>query len=144
MSSPQPSPKTDGDDDDDKKKNNKKVDIGIPIIDWSVKNSPFHKFFFAQVTKLISVGQIRRLELEDLAHLPELESSFLHENFQNEWEEEKRLRWKNDKNLIRVLLRRHKFTFVWTGFLFAIAQGAIFAGPLLLREIVKGIQCRNF
>ena len=28
--------------------------------------------------------------------------------------------------------------------LFAIAQGAIFAGPLLLREIVKGIECRNF
>ena len=157
-SSPQPSK---GEDDDEKKnemnntnmtreennnekKKNKKVDIGIPIIDWSVKNSPFHKFFFAQVTKLISVGQIRRLELEDLAHLPELESSFLHENFQNEWEEEKRLRGKNDKNLIRVLLRRHKFTFVWTGFLFAIAQGAIFAGPLLLREIVKGIQCRNF
>ena len=98
-SSPQPSK---GEDDDDKKnemnntnmtreennnekKNSKKVDIGIPIIDWSVKNSPFHKFFFAQVTKLISVGQIRRLELEDLAHLPELESSFLHENFQNEW-----------------------------------------------------------
>ena len=90
-SSPQPS----GEDDDDKKNEmnntnmtreennnkNKKVDIGIPIIDWSVKNSPFHKFFFAQVTKLISVGQIRRLELEDLAHLPELESSFLHENF---------------------------------------------------------------
>ena len=157
-SSPHPS----GEDDDDKKKKNemnntnitreynnnnmknKKVDVGIPIIDWSVKNSVFHKFFFAQVTKLISVGQIRRLELEDLAHLPELESSFLHENFQNEWEEEKRLRGKNDKNLIRVLLRRHKFTFVWTGFLFAIAQGAIFAGPLLLREIVKGIQCRNF
>ena len=41
-------------------------------------------------------------------------------------EEEKRLRGKNDKNLIRVLLRRHKFTFVWTGFLFAIAQGGDF------------------
>ena len=126
------------------KKNTDKVDIGIPIIDWSVKNTLFHKFFFAQVTKLISVGQIRRLEPEDLAHLPELESIFLHENFQKEWEEEKKLRGKNDKNLIKVLLRRHKFTFVWTGFLFAIAQGAIFAGPLLLREIVKGIQCRNF
>ena len=129
---------------DGSKKNTDKVDIGIPIIDWSVKNTLFHKFFFAQVTKLISVGQIRRLEPEDLAHLPELESDFLHENFQKEWEEEKRLRGKNDKNLIKVLLRRHKFTFVWTGFLFAIAQGAIFAGPLLLREIVKGIQCRNF
>ena len=120
---------------DGSKKNTDKVDIGIPIIDWSVKNTLFHKFFFAQVTKLISVGQIRRLEPEDLAHLPELESDFLHENFQKEWEEEKRLRGKNDKNLIKVLLRRHKFTFVWTGFLFAIAQGAIFAGPLLLREI---------
>ena len=129
---------------DGSKKNTDKVDIGIPIIDWSVKNTLFHKFFFAQVTKLISVGQIRRLEPEDLAHLPELESDFLHENFQKEWEEEKKLRGKNDKNLINVLLRRHQFTFVWTGFLFAIAQGAIFAGPLLLREIVKGIQCRNF
>ena len=102
MSSPQPSPKTEDGDDDDKKKKNKKVEIGIPIIDWSVKNSLFHKFFFAQVTKLISVGQIRRLELEDLAHLPELESQFLHENFQHEWEEEKRLRFKGKKKATAV------------------------------------------
>ena len=43
-------------------------------------------------------------------------------------------REKREKTLIRVLLRRHAFTFVWTGVLFAIAQGAIFAGPLLLRD----------
>ena len=135
-----------GDDATVGKKKQKKmdVDVGVPIIDWSIKNSAFHRFFFAHVTKLIAVGHVRRVEPEDLAHLEELESAFLHENFEKEWEEEKRSKGKSEKTLIRVLLRRHAFTFVWTGVLFAIAQGAIFAGPLLLREIVKGIECRNF
>ena len=135
-----------GDDATVGKKKQKKmdVDVGVPIIDWSIKNSAFHRFFFAHVTKLIAVGHVRRVEPDDLAHLEELESAFLHENFEKEWEEEKRSKGKSEKTLIRVLLRRHAFTFVWTGVLFAIAQGAIFAGPLLLREIVKGIECRNF
>lgn len=61
--------------------------------------------------------------------------------FDEDWAEERK---KPKPNLVRALLARHKFTFVWTGFLFAIAQGSLFAGPLLLREIIGGIECRKF
>ena len=33
---------------------------------------------------------------------------------------------------------------MWTGVLFGIAQASLFAGPLLLREIVGGIECAKF
>ena len=85
----------DPDDDATGGKKKMNVDVGVPIIDWSVKNSAFHRFFFAHVTKLIAVGHVRRVEPEDLAHLEELESAFLHENFEKEWEEEKRSKGKD-------------------------------------------------
>ena len=45
---------------------------------------------------------------------------------------------------MRALLTRHKLTFVWTGVLFGIAQASLFAGPLLLREIIAGLECEKF
>jgi len=45
---------------------------------------------------------------------------------------------------VRALLTRHKLTFVWTGVLFGIAQASLFAGPLLLREIIAGLECEKF
>ena len=85
-----------GDDATVGKKKQKKmdVDVGVPIIDWSIKTLRVPSILFAHVTKLIAVGHVRRVEPEDLAHLEELESAFLHENFEKEWEEEKRSKGK--------------------------------------------------
>ena len=65
----------------------------------------------------------------------------LTDNFEEDWAKEKT---KPKPNLVRSLLVRHKVTFVWTGVLFGIAQASLFAGPLLLREIVGGIECAKF
>jgi len=109
-------------------------------VDWTKKN-PIKALFFAQVTPLIAEGTVRRLEPTDLCHLDRLDSERLSALFDEDWAEERK---KPKPNLVRALLARHKFTFVWTGFLFAIAQGSLFAGPLLLREIIGGIECRKF
>ena len=65
----------------------------------------------------------------------------LTDKFEEDWAKEKT---KPKPNLVRSLLVRHKVTFVWTGVLFGIAQASLFAGPLLLREIVGGIECAKF
>ena len=61
--------------------------------------------------------------------------------FEEDWAKEK---LKPKPNLVRALLARHRVTFVWTGLLFGIAQASLFAGPLLLREIVGGIECKRY
>jgi ATP-binding cassette, subfamily C (CFTR/MRP), member 1 len=131
-------------------RNRNEEKVGLKI-DWQRQNGIVYKIFFAQVTKLISTGAIRRLEIEDLCHLEQMGSELLWEKFERNWESEKKRaslmsseNKKNNKaNLIKCLLREHHFTFAWTGVLFGISQAAVFAGPLLLREIVKGIQCRT-
>ena len=61
--------------------------------------------------------------------------------FDEDWALEKT---KEKPNLVKALLVRHKFTFLWTGCLFGIAQASLFAGPLLLREILTGIECKRY
>ena len=61
--------------------------------------------------------------------------------FEEDWAKEK---LKPKPNLVRALVARHRVTFIWTGLLFGIAQASLFAGPLLLREIVGGIECKRY
>jgi len=114
--------------------------VALPPVDWSKKNL-FKALFFAQVTPLIAEGTVRRLEPTDLCHLDALDSDRLSAIFDEDWALEKT---KEKPNLVKALLVRHKFTFLWTGCLFGIAQASLFAGPLLLREILMGIECKRY
>ena len=109
---------------------------GLEFVDWGKSSTILKKFTFSQVTPLISTGSVRRLEPEDLCHFTQLESEALSKTFVQDWHEEKE---KNPTkpNLIKTVLKRHKFIFVWTGFLYLIAQASIFVGPLMLRKIVR-------
>ena len=70
-------------------RNRNEEKVGLKI-DWQRQNGIVYKIFFAQVTKLISTGAIRRLEIEDLCHLEQMGSELLWEKFERNWESEKK------------------------------------------------------
>ena len=98
--------------------------------------------FFTHVTPLISTGHIRRLEPEDLCHLPELDSEDLAAKFDRDWAEERRRR-PDKPSLVRACLVGSGPTLIYTGILYIIAQATLFSGPVLLRLIVEALECRG-
>ena len=108
---------------------------------WRVPPSPLQQVFFTHVTPLISTGHIRRLEPEDLCHLPELDSEDLAAKFDRDWAEERRRR-PDKPSLVRACLVGSGPTLIYTGILYIIAQATLFSGPVLLRLIVEALECR--
>ena len=106
-----------------------------------VPPSPLQQVFFTHVTPLISTGHIRRLEPEDLCHLPELDSEDLAAKFDRDWAEERRRR-PDKPSLVRACLVGSGPTLIYTGILYVIAQATLFSGPVLLRLIVEALECR--
>ena len=109
---------------------------------WRVPPSPLQQVFFTHVTPLISTGHIRRLEPEDLCHLPELDSEDLAAKFDRDWAEERRRR-PDKPSLVRACLVGSGPTLIYTGILYIIAQATLFSGPVLLRLIVEALECRG-
>ena len=118
------------------------ADATFDPVPWPKPNA-FQQLFFTYVSPLISRGQLRRLEPDDLCHLPELESDALAAEFDKDWAAERK-RNPDKPSLVRACLVGSGPLFFGTGILYAIAQGSLFSGPVLLRLIVEGISCRAY
>jgi hypothetical protein len=81
------------------------------------------QLLFTQVSPLIAIGQVRRLEPEDLCHLPELDSGKLAAEFEKDWAAELK---KPQPSLIRACLVGSAPIFIGTGLLYTMAQGSLF------------------
>ena len=108
---------------------------------WHTPN-PLEQLTFWHVFPLISRGHVRRLEPEDLCRLPEMESELLANAFDRDWAAE---RAKNPEkpSLVKACLVGSRPTFLFTAVLYIIAQATLFSGPLLLRQIVEAIECKE-
>jgi ATP-binding cassette, subfamily C (CFTR/MRP), member 1 len=110
-------------------------------VKWRIPPSCGQQVFFTHVTPLISTGHIRRLEPEDLCHLPELDSKDLAFKFDRDWAEE-RSKHPEKPSLVRACLVGSRGTLIYTGCLYTISQATLFSGPVLLRLIVEALECR--
>jgi ATP-binding cassette subfamily C (CFTR/MRP) protein 1 len=116
------------------------ADKNAAPVKW-VKPNLLQQLFFAHVSPLISRGQLRRLEPDDLCHLPEMESAALAKQFEIDWSAE--LKKNPDKpSLIKACLVGSGPLFAGTAVLYTLAQASLFTGPVILRLIVEGIECR--
>ena len=86
-----------------------------------------------------------QLQREDLMPTTkDFSVSYLLEEFNSCWQDQVKRKQPQGKkpSLLWALLRPHVPTLVFTGFLYAMHQGASFAGPLLLQQIVSALECR--
>ncbi len=87
---------------------------------------------------LIALGFRTRLEPEHMCPDPSLATQRLYNNLEPAWREQQA---KEKPDLKRALLRGNMRTLLLTAVLYLVAQACSLAGPLLLREIVTGLQC---
>ncbi len=87
---------------------------------------------------LIALGYRTRLEPEHLIPDPSVATQRLYGNLESAWQEEQR---QGRPELKRALLHGNVHTLLLTGALYLAAQACSLAGPLLLRQIVSGLQC---
>lgn len=69
---------------------------------------------------------------------PSVATQRLYNNLEPAWREQQA---KEKPDLKRALLRGNMGTLLLTAVLYLVAQACSLAGPLLLREIVTGLQC---
>ena len=117
-----------------------KLDKLAAPVQWHTPNA-LEALAFSHVSPLISRGHVRRLEPDDLCRLPEMESAALAEAFDRDWAAE-REKHPDNPSLVRACLVGSRPVFLFTAVLYAIAQGTLFSGPILLRRIVEAIECR--
>ena len=119
-----------------------KPGVGAQLMEpvrWRTPNA-LQQLVFSHVTKLISRGQIRRLEPDDLCSLPEMDSQSLADAFDRDWAAE-RAKHPDSPSLVRACLVGSRPVFLGTALLYATAQATLFSGPVLLRLIVEAIEC---
>lgn len=108
----------------------------------------FKRFFFLEVDPLVAYGfrNAAELEVRNLYHEPSCKTETLVENLLPSWEKELQTEKSGERpaDLKRALLKGNVGGLVWTGILYGISQACSLAGPLLLREIVGGLQCHAF
>lgn len=87
---------------------------------------------------LVALGYRTRLDPEHLIPDPSVSTQRLYGNLEPAWQEEQR---RGRPDLKRALLHGNVRTLLLTGALYLVAQACSLAGPLLLRQIVSGLQC---
>jgi ATP-binding cassette, subfamily C (CFTR/MRP), member 1 len=106
----------------------------------NTRPNPLSYLFFAFVDPLISRGRKKRLEPEDCMKLPSLQTESLYSNFERAWAEELD---REQPDIRRAVIKGHFGIFMMTAVLYLIGQATLFAGPILLQRIVKGLECRQ-
>ena len=108
--------------------------------DYRYNSTPgfLKRLLFLDVDPLIHLGFRTRLEPHHLCEEASVKTSLLMANLEPGWAEQ---RQKPVPDLKMALLRGNVRGIVYTGVLYLIAQACSLAGPLLLREIVGGLQC---
>lgn len=102
----------------------------------------FSWIVFWFVDPLIRLGHRQRLEPEDVYSFDGLQTKPLHDCFNAAWEKElTRNKEPNDWAIRRAVVAGTARGLIITGLLYVIATGTTLAGPLLLKEIVKGLEC---
>jgi hypothetical protein len=96
------------------------------------------RLLFLDVDPLIHLGYRTRLEPHHLCKDASVQTAVLMANLEPGWAEQRK---KPVPDLKMALLRGNVRGIVFTGVLYLIAQACSLAGPLLLREIVGGLQC---
>ncbi|KXZ51207.1 hypothetical protein GPECTOR_13g694 [Gonium pectorale] len=107
---------------------------------WRYPTQPpwWKRLFFFDTDGLIYLGYRTRLEGEHLCQDPALGTKLLINQLEPGWQEQLK---KPKPDLKRALLRGNVGGLLFTGLLYGIGQACSLAGPLLLREIVQGLQC---
>lgn len=105
----------------------------------------FKRLFFLEVDPLVAYGynNAASLQVPNLYQEPSCKTETLVGHLTPGWEQEleKEKSGERPADLKRALLRGNVGGLVWTGVLYGISQACSLAGPLLLREIVGGLQC---
>jgi len=98
-------------------------------------------FFFA--AKPIRIARRQgALEVEDCPQslLRSVQTRQRYKCFEAAWQEEQK---RNKPHIIRAVSAGHWPRILATGFLYLISQGSTLAGPLLIKQIVQGLTCRQ-
>lgn len=107
-----------------------------------IGTSIFSRILFSFISPTISKAKRKgRLQEDEVPeHTMDLDTSHLFKRFDDEWQQQQK---RESPSMVQALVAGRWYLIIATGVGYIIAQASTLAGPLLLKQIVAGLTCRQ-